>query len=196
MEQTLSVMQVVQEMVLNPNLGSSIILFFSSFLNELLGLFPYAVVLSGQLVFLEGNVTSALLAKLFVFVAIPVGVGSALGTLPVYVLSYFGGKPAIEKWGRHLRFSWKDVEKVSTRFQGAWYDELVFLLLRCLPILPSLPLNIAVGVLRMRFLPYLVLTTFGFIIRMMLTLLIVGLGTESLSSWLHFLYNDSTGSLD
>lgn len=187
-------MQVVQDMVLNPNLDNSIILFFSSFLNELLGLFPYAVVLSGQLVFLDGSISTALFSKLFVFVAIPVGVGSALGTIPVYLISYIGGKPAIHKWGRHLRFSWSDVEKVNSRFSGAWYDELVFLLLRCLPVLPSLPLNIAAGVLRMRFLPYLILTTVGFTIRMILTLLIVGLGTESLSSWLSFLYNGSTGS--
>src|SRR3989344_9022101 len=131
MEKTLSVMQVVQEIVINPNLGNAIILFFSSFLNELLGLCPYAVVLSGQLVFLEGHISTALLAKLFVFVAIPVGVGSALGTLPVYVISYVGGKPAIEKWGKHLRFSWEDVKKANSRFHGAWYDEVVFLLLRC-----------------------------------------------------------------
>ena len=190
MDQTLDFIKIIQDVVLNPNLGSALILFFLSLVNEIVAVIPYALVLSGQLLFLEDSLNIAMLTKLLVFVAVPVGVGSAIGSLPVYVLAYFGGKPLIEKYHKYLHFSWRDVEKMGAHFKGEWYDEIIFLILRSVPILPSFPISIAVGILRMRFLPYMVLTTVGFIIRMMLTLLIVGVGVETLSRFLIFLYTN------
>ena len=190
MEETLDFIDLVQEMVLNPNLGSAIILFFTSFLNEMVAIFPYAVVLASQLFFLQGTVTTSMLVKLLVFVAVPVGIGASLGTLPLYTISYFGGKPAIERYRKYLRFDWRDVESVTARFKGAWYDEVIFFILRSVPILPSFPLSIAAGVVRMNFAPFFVLTTVGFIIRMMLTLIAVGIGVEGLSQLSVFLYTN------
>jgi membrane protein DedA with SNARE-associated domain len=181
MEQTVDFIKVVQDMVLDPTFGSALALFFTSFLNELVAVFPYAVVLAGQLLFLDESISIALMAKLLVFVAVPVGLGSSLGVIPVYILSYFGGKPAINKLQRYLRFSWEDVEKVNKKFKGEWHDEITFLLLRTIPILPSFPVSIAAGIFRMRFMPYLILTIAGFIMRMMLTLLVIGMGMQSLS---------------
>ena len=183
MEISSNFVQIVQDVVLDPSSGSAMVLFVSSFLNELVAIFPYAVVLAGQLFFLKDPFSIGLMAKLLVFVAVPVGVGSALGVLPIYVLAYFGGKPAINKLQRYLRFSWHDVERVNQRFKGQWYDEILFLLLRTVPVMPSFPVSIAAGIMRMRFLPYFFLTTLGFIIRMMLTLLVVGIGMQSLSQF-------------
>lgn len=183
MEISSNFVQIVQDVVLNPNSGSAAVLFFSSFLNELVAIFPYAVILAGQLFFLKDPFSVALMTKLLVFVALPVGIGSSLGVLPVYAVTYFGGKPAINKFQKYLRFSWRDVERVNERFKGQWYDEVLFLLLRTIPVVPSFPVSIAAGIMRMRFLPYFFLTTLGFIIRMMLTLLVVGIGMQSLSQF-------------
>jgi membrane protein YqaA with SNARE-associated domain len=190
MEQTLDFIQVAQNVVLHPGVESMLPLLGLSFLNDLIGIFPFALVLAGQFLFFDTSFSLAFMAKLLVFVAVPVGVGSALGSIPVYVVSYFGGKPAIQKFQKYLRFSWSDVERMNSQFKGLWYDELLFLFLRSVPVLPSLPLNIAAGVLRMRFWPYMVLSIVGLTLRMMFTLLIVGIGTGDLSHWLSFLYND------
>ena len=181
MELSANFVQIVQDAVLDPSSNSAIALFVSSFLNELVAIFPFAVVLAGQLFFLKDPFSIALIAKLLVFVAIPVGIGSSLGVLPVYVITYFGGKPAINKLQKYLRFSWQDVEKVNLRFRGQWYDEILFLLLRTIPVMPSLPLSIAAGVMRMKFLRYFFLSVLGLVIRMILTLLVVGIGMEGLS---------------
>ncbi len=181
MEQSLDFVYAVQGLIIHPNVGSIVPLFISSFLNDLIGIFPFALVLAGQLLFLEVPFSLVFVVKLLVFVAVPVGVGSALGSIPLYVLAYFGGKPVIEKCHKYLHFSWQDVEKVKHYFKGTWYDEIIFLLLRCIPILPSIPLDITAGILRMRFLPFLVLTVAGSIIRMMLTLLVVGMSIQGLS---------------
>lgn len=173
--------QAVHSVVTDPGPGSMLPLFASSFLNDLIGIFPYALALAGQLLFLKGAFTVALAAKLLVFVAVPVGLGSALGSVPLYYLAYFGGRPVVNKFQKVLRFKWEDVEKVSRYLQGTWYDEIIFLFLRCTPILPSIPMDLAGGLFRMGFMPFFVLTAVGSIIRMMLTLLVVGLSMHGLS---------------
>ncbi len=190
MEFSFDFVKLVQDVVLDPQVASALPLATISFINELVAVFPYVVLLAGQLFFLHDSLTVAMLAKLLVFVAVPVGVGGALGVIPLYYLSYYGGKPAVDKFHRYLKFKWEDVERVGTYFQGRWYDEVIFLVLRAVPVLPSFPLTIAAGVLRMRFVPYIVLTVVGFIIRMMLTLLIVGVGVESLSQIVSLLYTN------
>ena len=181
MELTSNFVQAIQDVVLQPDLSSAVVLFVVSLVNELISVLPYTVVLSGQLVFLNSHLSLAVFTHLFVFVAIPVGLGSAVGTLPVYALAYFGGKPAIDKFQKYLRFSWEDVEKVNLRFRGAWYDDIVFIALRCIPLLPYLPVNAAAGILRMRLVPYLILTAIGATIRMMIMFMFVGLGIETLA---------------
>lgn len=178
---TFHFVELVKTTVIDPAPASFLPLFIFSFLNDLIGIFPFALVLAGQLVFYKGAFTLALWMKLMVFVALPVGLGSALGSVPLYLLAYYGGKPLIKKWRKVFRFSWEDVEKVSQYFKGVWYDEVVFLGLRCAPILPSIPVDIASGILRMRFTPFFVLTVVGSIIRMMVTLLAVGMSLHGLS---------------
>lgn len=181
--ESLHFVKVAQDVILDPGLRSVWPLFWVSFLNDIIGLFPFALVIAGQLLFLKGVFTLSLTARLLVFVSVPIGIGSALGSIPLYVIAYFGGKPAIEKFHKYLRFSWSDVERVKDYFKGTWYDEIIFLLLRCTPILPSFPMDIAAGIVRMHFWPFFFLTAVGSVIRMMLTLLVVGLAMHSLSQF-------------
>jgi uncharacterized membrane protein YdjX (TVP38/TMEM64 family) len=51
------------------------------------------------------------------------------------------------------------------------------------PVLPSIPLDIAGGILRMPFMPFFVLTAVGSVVRMMLTLLVVGMSLAGLSQF-------------
>ena len=181
MELSLDLFQVIQDMVLKPDLASAFIIFWFSFLNELVALLPYVTVISGQVLFLNSHLSFTLLSKLLFLIAIPAGIGGALGSLLTYSVTYIGGKPAIDKFGKYLRLSWSDVEKVTVKFKGAWYDELLFLALRSIPVLPSLPVNLAAGVLRMRPMTYFILTLIAFIIRMMIMFIIMSAGAEVLS---------------
>jgi membrane protein YqaA with SNARE-associated domain len=189
MQEALNLLYLINDIVLRPDMASGVIIFIFSFVNELLAVIPYALILSGQLIFLTDTLSVALLAKLLVFVAVPVGLGSTLGTLLLYGLAYWGGKPMVARLERYFRFTWEDVEKVNSRFKGVWYDEVVFLVLRSIPVVPSFPLTIAAGFFRMRFLPYFVLTAVGLMVRMMLTLFIIGFGASGVSELLLLLYN-------
>ena len=189
MQEALDILRLINDVVVRPDLSSAVINFFVALANELLMVVPYALILAGQLIFINGSLTMALMAKLLVFVAVPVGIGSALGTLPAYALAYFGGKPSVGKLHNYLRFNWRDVEKINARFKGVWYDEIIFLIIRAIPVIPSLPLSLAAGFFRMRFMPYLVLTVVGLTVRMMLTLILVGVGFGGLSELMFLLYN-------
>lgn len=176
-----SFVTLIQDMVLKPDLASAGGLFWFSLVNELFALLPYVVMVSGQLVFLEAESFKAIAYQFLFFIALPAGVGGALGSLLLYGLAYWGGKPLINRYKRVFRFSWEDVERVNKYFKGVWYDDLVFLLIRSIPILPSLPINIAVGVLRMPALNYFVLTAIGFTIRMMVMFGFMWFGAEAVS---------------
>ncbi|KKQ82902.1 MAG: hypothetical protein UT07_C0015G0009 [Parcubacteria group bacterium GW2011_GWB1_38_8] len=180
MELITDIVQVVQNIVFHPNLTNATVLFLVSLINESFSIVPYPVILSGQLLLLEDPFSITMIIKLSLFVVIPIGIGTTLGSLPVYGLAYFGGKPAIEKFSKYLRFSWDSIERISLRFNGSWYDEILFLILRSVPLLPSLPVNAVAGILRMRPAPYLVLTIAGTIIKMLIMFMFVGFGVEGL----------------
>ncbi len=173
--------QVVQDIVLKPDLTSAFILLWFSLLNELVAVLPYVVLVSGQLLFMEASSFPAITSKLFFFIAVPAGVGGAVGSFLTYGLAYFGGKLTIEKFKKYLRFSWDDIERINRRFKGAWYDELIFLALRSVPVLPSLPINIVAGVLRIPPLRYFLFTTLGFTVRMMIMFAFMWFGAETLA---------------
>lgn len=181
MRETYEVAQVLQDAVLQPDLASALGVFGASFLNELFAILPASVVLSGQLFFLKGSLSLQIFLELTLLVALPVGLGAAVGSLPTYLLAYFGGKPGIERYGKYVRLSWSQVEKMESKFKGSWYDEGIFLLMRTIPLLPALPVSVAAGILRMHFFPYFILTILGTILKMGIMFLFVGWGVEVLA---------------
>jgi membrane protein YqaA with SNARE-associated domain len=189
MEEFLEIFYLVNDIVVRPDLASAKIIFFVALVNEVLALIPYTVILASQLFFLTDAVTIPLLAKLLVFVSVPAALGSTIGSLAQYWLAYAGGKPLVQSYHQYLKFSWDDIEGLSSRFKGVWYDEIIFLILRSVPFIPSFPLTLVAGFFRMRFWPYMVLTFVGLTIRMMFTLIIVGIGVGGLSGLMFMLYN-------
>ena len=87
--------QVIHDMVLAPSFYGGVAVLTTTLLNEILALIPYHILLSGQLLFLEGPLSVELFRNLLLFVAVPVGLGTTIGSLVTYTLAYLGGKPAI-----------------------------------------------------------------------------------------------------
>ncbi len=189
MQEIIDLIYALRYIVMEPTLATASALMIFSALNEVILPLPFSIVIASQLTLFDSALTMSFIAKLFFLVALPVGIGSTLGTLPLYALAYFGGRRAINKYEKYLHFSWSDVEKFSNHLQDEWYDEALFLGIRSLPILPSPPLTIAAGIIRFRFIPYLIFTTIGFTIRMVLTLIFVGFGIEGLYKLLSLIYN-------
>ena len=88
------------------------------------------------------------IAEIILKVAVPGGLGLALGSMFVYALAYLGGEPAIKAWGRFLRVSWADVERFKARFTSSWWDEVTIFGFRAVPIFPHVLVSAALGAIR------------------------------------------------
>ncbi|MFH1473206.1 MAG: VTT domain-containing protein [bacterium] len=170
----IDIIQIVNDAMLNPTVFSAVWLFIIFILGEAVAFLPMTVVLTSPVIFLQGSLTTTLLIKIFFLVALPVGMGVAIGSVWLYGLAYWGGKPAIEKYGKYLYISWSEVEKAEEKLRNRGYDNLILLGLRTIPFLPTLPVSVAAGLLRMRIWPYVVFTAIGMIVRVMLMVLVIG----------------------
>ncbi|MEK7186963.1 MAG: VTT domain-containing protein [Patescibacteria group bacterium] len=171
---SIDIAKILYDAVLNPNVLSAVWIFIIFLLGEAVAFLPLLVVLTAPVFFLKGSLTVVLITKIFFLVAVPVGLGVSIGSLWLYGLAYWGGKPAIERYGKYLRISWSDVEKARRKLENKRYDGLILLSLRILPLLPTLPVSVAAGLLRMNVWSYLVFTAIGMTARVMLMVFVIG----------------------
>lgn len=141
--------------------------FYGAILEELFYIVPSSLVQlsAGAILLGELQLSGELIVKSILWVGIPASIGVTIGSLPYYALGYFGGKPAIERWGKWLGVSWKSVEEFDKKMTKTWWDDFIFTGLRALPILPSVVLSIGPGVFRLPMRTYLVGSFVGTFIR-------------------------------
>jgi membrane protein DedA with SNARE-associated domain len=176
----------LSKLVLEPGIVGALGLFLVSIVDELIAFIPSSLILAAELLFLKDPLTIVVISRLTIFVALPIAVGTSLGSLPLYLASYYGGKPAIEAARKKWKISWADVEKFEKRFKGMWTDELLFLFFRAMPLMPTLPVTVVAGTLRMKPVMYTLLTVLGIMVRVIITLIILRTGADvALSHALH-----------
>ncbi len=141
--------------------------FYGALLEEFFYIIPSSIVqLSAGAILLGGIPFSWLLIwKAILIIGIPASIGVTIGSLPYYALGYYGGKPVIEKWGKWLGITWQSVEDLDKKLSKNYLDEIIFIGLRALPILPSVLLSVGPGVLRIRMRTYLIGSFIGTLIR-------------------------------
>lgn len=54
--------------------------------------------------------------KLFTNIVLYASAGVTIGSLLIYSIGYFLGKPFLEHWGKSLGFSWEGIEKAQDKF--------------------------------------------------------------------------------
>lgn len=114
------------------------------------------------------------LAVAFGQIIFPAAFGVALGAGLIYVLSYFGGKPAILSFGRYFGIRWQDIERIRRFFGRGYADDAVLVILRAIPVFPISVVSVFCGIIRIRPLSFFVTTFIGSVIR---------IGILSLAGW-------------
>ncbi len=71
----------------------------------------------------------------------------------------------LTKFGRFLGVSHKEVEKFGAQLSGGWTDNLVMLALRAIPIIPTAPVSIIAGLLKLDVGTFLWTTAIGYAVR-------------------------------
>lgn len=69
------------------------------------------------------------------------------------------------RFGKYIGVTHEDLEHFGEHFQGGWKDDVILLVLRSIPVMPSTPISLICGVLKINMRTYIVSTIIGFFIR-------------------------------
>lgn len=105
--------------------------------------------------------------------------GKTLGAWVVYYVSDIAEDVITTKFGKLLGVTHREVEAIGKRFGKGWKDDVTLFILRTLPILPSAPISVVCGIIKLNIRTYLVSTFLGITIRNMIFILFGYFGIES-----------------
>ncbi len=126
---------------------------------------PLVMTLAGSLAGSQGQAVLALL-----FLAVVGSIGKTIGSYLVYWLADKGEDLVLNKFGKFLGVSHKEVESIGKYLNGSWTDDVVIFLLRAIPIMPTAPVSLVAGLIKINLRTYLVSTLLGNIVRNMVYL--------------------------
>ncbi len=153
--------------------------FVASFIEEVIAPIPSPFVMTsaGSIAEAQGKAVFFLL-----ILAIIGSVGKTLGAWLLYYIADKGEDVLIKKYGRFFGVSHRELESIGKHFKGHWKDTFVLLGLRALPIVPSAPISIVCGAIKVSLRSYLFATFFGTIARNMIFLYFGFAGLSSYES--------------
>jgi membrane protein DedA with SNARE-associated domain len=144
--------------------------FLAAIVEEVAFLIPSSLVQFGAGFFVMGEAaqTPAAFLRLVTDVAVPIALGTIVGSLFLYGLSYWLGKPFVDRFGRWFGITWSQVEAVEARMEGTRKDEALLFLARLIPIIPAAPIAVACGLVRYPVWRYALVSLVGVFLRSML----------------------------
>lgn len=155
--------------------------FYGSFIEEVVAPIPSPLVMAtaGSLAFAQ-----RLGVPFLLWIALIGAVGKALGAWLIYFAAERLEAVVVGRFGRFLGVSRDDIEKLRGHFRGGWKDAALLTLLRALPVMPSSPVSVACGVLKLDLRVYLAATLAGTWFRNLFYLYVGYSGLEILDSWM------------
>ncbi|MCE9643640.1 VTT domain-containing protein [Candidatus Parcubacteria bacterium] len=145
--------------------------FSAALLEQLLPLIPSSLImLLAGFLFLSPLPFFSLdfFSTLFLTIVIPITIGGTLGSILFYSICYHLGKPAIERFGRYMGVSWKEIEEAENKLRNSPVDEIAFLAMTSMPILPTSIPTVLAGTLRYPLKKYLLILGAGMVVRSVL----------------------------
>ena len=142
-------------------------IFFGSILEEIIAPIPSTAVIMGSSFFIMENSQISVQAfeKLFLYIALPAAAGVTIGSLVIYGIVYRVGKPFVDRWGKYLGLSWKEIEKTEEKYSKNNLMELSIFTTRALPIVPSIVISAFCGFIKFDIKKYITITFFGTLVR-------------------------------
>lgn len=136
--------------------------FFGAFIEEVIAPIPSPVVMT-----LAGSMTASLGHNwtYLLFLALVGAIGKTIGSYIIYVISDKGEDFVMSKFGKYLGVSHKEIEIIGKHLNKGWRDEVVLILLRAVPIMPTAPVSIVCGIIKLNLKTYISATFIGTLIR-------------------------------
>ncbi len=124
---------------------------------------PLIIMGAGALLIMPGLTWTQAFVPIALKIVLPGAVASTLGAYFTFLIAYFGGKLAVDRFHKLLGFTWEDILGMEKHLIGR--VGLMIFLLRALPIVPLSLISAAAGVLRIPFWQFTIWTFAGSIPR-------------------------------
>ncbi len=160
----MSIITILEQFFLNYGILG---VFLGSITEQIIAPIPSSIVVLGSSFIIMKGLTfsSSTLITLFFKVSVPAAAGVTLGSLFYYFISYKIGLPFVERSGKYLGVSVEDIQNVEERVKKSKYDYLFLFGARCIPVIPSIAVNLFCGLIKYPLKNYLVVTFFGALIQ-------------------------------
>jgi membrane protein DedA with SNARE-associated domain len=152
-----------------------------SFIEELIAPIPSPVIMT-----MAGTIAQAQGRPLFYLLVVAVlsSVAKTAAGLLLYIVADKGGDFLLTRFGKFLGITQEEIEKIGAYISGGWKDDIVLFLLRSIPVMPSSPISITCGAIKINMVTFLWATFFGSIIRSMFYLYLGFTGLDAARSLL------------
>ena len=138
---------------------------------------PFVMTLSGSIAKAQGQLF------LYLFILAAVGaLGKTLGAWILYIIADKAEDVIVTKYGKFFGVSHREIESIGKRFNKGWQDNVFLFLARATPIIPSAPISVVCGLIKLNIKTYIFSTFLGTTVRNMLFLYV---GYVGLSSYEH-----------
>lgn len=144
--------------------------FLGSILEEIIAPIPSPFVMTSAGTFIAAQNRN--LVTIF-WIATISSIGKVFGQVFFYVLADKAEDFVLNKIGKHIGFSHKEVESIGKNFNGSKTDDIVLAILRAIPIMPSTPISLVAGFIKLNMRTFVVSSFIGNFIRS-LTFLYIG----------------------
>ena len=136
--------------------------FIGSFLEEIIAPIPSPLVMTtaGTLAHTQNHT----LLYLF-WLALAASLGKTIASWLYYVLADKSEDLVLTRFGKYVGVSHKEVENIGKHFNGTWKDDVILLVLRSLPIMPTSLVSVVCGFIKLNMRTYLQSTFIGYFIR-------------------------------
>ncbi len=126
--------------------------FFGAFIEEIIAPIPSPLVMA-----LLGSLAAAIDASLaYLIMLILIGaIGKTIGGLVIYLIADKGEDFIMKRLGKFFGISSRELENIGKRLSGGWKDDVALFLLYVTPIIPSAPISIVCGLIKINIRTYL-----------------------------------------
>jgi membrane protein DedA with SNARE-associated domain len=101
----------------------------------------------------------------FFWLAIIGTIGKTFASWVFYLIGEKAGEPIVHSWGKYVGLNQKQLDRAHSWMNKVWWDEVLLVFLRVIPIIPTFILSIACGVIKIRMRTFLWTTFVGSVVR-------------------------------
>ena len=143
--------------------------FLGSVIEEILAPIPSPMVMT-----LAGSIAKSQNQTFWylIYISIFASFGKTIMSYVYYVIGDKAEDLLLSKFGKYIGISHKEVEQMGKHFNGSIRDDLIILVFRIVPILPTAVVSVVCGTVKMNLFTYLRATFIGFIFRSLIFLYI------------------------